>query len=295
MAVLASSNITLPKNIAAGIWEKATTGSTVAQLSGAEPLQFGDTTVMTFNTRPRAEYVAEAGQKGSSAVAFGTKTITGKKVQVTLRFNEETDWADQDYQLGILSTVGNSMGDALARALDLGVYHAINPLTGTAISGLSENITDTTQSVEVAGSADTEVESAAGLVIASGYVPNGIALDPKFAWTLATARYTDGRKKYPDLGFGTNITNFEGLNASVSSTVSATPEATDTKVRGIIGDFRTLRWGVQRRIPVTKIEYGDPDGQGDLKRQNQFALRAEVVYGWALMDINAFAKLIDAV
>jgi hypothetical protein len=46
---------------------------------------------------------------------------------------------------------------------------------------------------------------------------------------------------------------------------------------------------------VTKIEYGDPDGQGDLKRQNQFALRAEVVYGWALMDINAFAKLIDAV
>jgi hypothetical protein len=210
MAVLASSNITLPKNIAAGIWEKATTGSTVAQLSGAEPLQFGDTTVMTFNTRPRAEYVAEAGQKGSSSVAFGTKTITGKKVQVTLRFNEETDWADQDYQLGILSTVGNSMGDALARALDLGVYHAINPLTGTAISGLSENITDTTQSVEVAGSADTEVESAAGLVIASGYVPNGIALDPKFAWTLATARYTDGRKKYPDLGFGTNITNFEG-------------------------------------------------------------------------------------
>src|SRR3954452_14984870 len=105
MAVLASSNITLPKNIAAGIWEKATTGSTVAQLSGAEPLQFGDTTVMTCHTRPRAEYVAEAGQKGSSSVAFGTKTITGKKVQVTLGFNEETDWADQDYQLGILSTV----------------------------------------------------------------------------------------------------------------------------------------------------------------------------------------------
>jgi hypothetical protein len=146
-------------------------------------------------------------------------------------------WADEDYQLGILSTVGNAMGDALARALDLGVYHAINPLTGTAISGLTENLTDTTQSVEVAGSADTEVESAAGLVIASGYVPNGIALDPKYAWTLATARYTDGRKKFPDLGFGTNITNFQGLNASVSSTVSGTPEATDTKVRGIIGDF----------------------------------------------------------
>jgi hypothetical protein len=231
----------------------------------------------------------------SSNVAFGTKTITGKKVQVTLRFNDEVQWADQDFQLGILNTVGNSMGDALARALDLGVYHAINPLTGTAVTGLTENVTDTTNSVEVAGSADTEVEAAAGLVIANGYVPNGIALDPKYAWTLATARYSDGRKKYPDLGFGTSITNFEGLQASVSSTVSGTPEATDTKVRGIIGDFKTIRWGVQRRIPVTKIEYGDPDGQGDLKRQNQFALRAEVVYGWAFMDLAAFAKLVDNV
>jgi HK97 family phage major capsid protein len=295
MAVLASSGITLPKNIAAGIWQKATTGSTVAQLSGAEPLQFGDTTVMTFNTLPRAEYVAEGANKASSSVAFGTKTITGKKVQITLRFNEEVQWADEDYQLGVLDTIGTAMGGALARALDLGVYHAINPITGGAISGLTENITDTTKSVEVAGSADTEVEAAAGLVIASGYVPNGIALDPKYAWTLATARYSDGRKKFPDLGFGTSITTFEGLNASVSTTVSGTPEATDTTVRGIIGDFSTIRWGVQRRIPVTKIEYGDPDGQGDLKRNNQIALRAEVVYGWALLDLNAFAKLVDAV
>jgi len=295
VAVLATSGITLPKNIAAGMWQKAATGSTVAQLSGSEPMQFGDVTVMTFNTRPRAEYVGEGADKASSSVGFGTKTITPKKVQVTLRFNEEVQWADEDYQIGVLQTVGDACGNALARALDLGVYHAINPLTGTAISGLTDNVTDTTSSVEVAGSADTEVEAAAGLVIANGFIPNGIALDPKYAWTLATARYSDGRKKYPDLGFGTNITQFEGLNASVSSTVSATPEATDTKVRGIIGDFSTIRWGVQRNIPIQKIEFGDPDGQGDLKRKNQIALRAEVVYGWALMDLTAFAKLVDNV
>ena len=295
MAVLATSGITLPKNIAAGMWQKATTGSTVAQLSGAEPMQFGDVTVMTFNTRPRAEYVGEGADKASSTVGFGTKTVTPKKVQVTLRFNEEVLWADEDYQLGVLNTVGDATGVALSRALDFGVYHAINPLTGTAIAGLTENITDTTSSVEVAGAADTEVEAAAGLVIANGYVPSGIALDPKYAWTLATARYADGRKKYPDLGFGTNITQFEGLQASVSSTVSGTPEATDTKVRGIIGDFGQIRWGVQRNVPIELIRFGDPDGQGDLKRKNQIALRAEVVYGWAIMDLLAFAKLVDAV
>ena len=30
------------------------------------------------------------------------------------------------------------------------------------------------------------------------------------------------------------------------------------------------------KIPVTKIEYGDPDGLGDLKRKNEFALKVEV-------------------
>jgi hypothetical protein len=43
------------------------------------------------------------------------------------------------------------------------------------------------------------------------------------------------------------------------------------------------------------IRYGDPDGQGDLKRNNQVAFRAEVVYGWGIADLNAFAKIVDAV
>jgi len=295
VAVLGTSNITLPKNIAAGLWSKAQGGSTVAALSNAEPEQFGDVNYMTFTTNPRAEYVAEGSQKAASNVGFGVVTAKPHKAQVTLRFNEEVKWADEDYQLGVLSKCADAGGAALARALDLGVYHALNPLTGTTAASITGKLTDTTQSVEVAGSADTEVEAAAGLVIANGFIPNGIALDPKYAWTLATARYSDGRKKFPDLGFGTNITNFQGLNASVSSTVSGTPEATDTKVRGFLGDFSTIRWGVQRRVPVQMIEYGDPDGQGDLKRQNQIALRLEVVYGWAFMDLTAFAKIIDAV
>ena len=41
-----------------------------------------------------------------------------------------------------------------------------------------------------------------------------------------------------------------------------------------------MRWGIQRNIPLELIKFGDPDGQGDLKRKNQVALRLEVVYGW---------------
>lgn len=184
MAVLATSNITLPKNIADGLFSKATTGSAVAALSGAEPQKFGEVTHMTLTGRPRAEYVGEGADKASTNGTFGTKVVTPHKVQVTMRFNEEVQWADEDYQLGVLSTLGDEGGVALARALDLGVFHGINPLTGAAIASIAagDRIATTTNRVEITtatlNTPDTVIEQAAGLVIADGYVPNGIAFDP---------------------------------------------------------------------------------------------------------------------
>jgi HK97 family phage major capsid protein len=292
MAVLASTDISFPKDVAAGIWKKTQTGSVVSQLSGAEPLKFGETDIFTFDTFPRAEYVAEGADKSPSSAAFGVKTVKPHKVQVTVRYDQEVQWADEDTQVGVLTELGDSLSIALARALDLGAIHGINPLTGAAATTITESLTGVTNIVTIGTDADLDVESAVGLVVADEFTPNGIAFDPKYAWTLATARYTDGRKKYPELGFGTDITNFGGLPASVSTTVSGLPEAAaDTKVRGIVGDWTTLRWGVQRNIGLTKILYGDPDGLGDLSRKNQIALRAEVVYGWAFLDLNAFALL----
>lgn len=302
MAVLGTPNITLPTNIAAGLFSKAMTGSAVAALSGSEPQKFGQVTVMTLTGRPRAEYVGEGAPKASSNVAFGTKTVTPKKVQVTLRFNEEVQWADEEYQLGVLQTCADESGVALARALDLGVFHGISPLAGTvtALIPPAERIGTTTNSVEIttqtATTPDLVMEQAAGLIIADGYIPNGVAFDPTYAWTIATARYADGRKKYPELGFGANLTAFEGLRAYSSSTVSGTPEATaNTNVKAIVGQWDLLRWGVQKEVPVEMIKYGDPDGQGDLKRNNQIALRTEVVYGWGVMDLDGFATVQDAV
>lgn len=302
MAILATSGLTLPKNIAAGLFAKALTGSAVAALSGAEPQQFGEVTHMTLTGRPRAELVGEGVAKSSTNTTFGTKVVAPHKFQVTQRFNQEVKWADEDYQLGILSTLASEAGLALSRALDLGVFHGINPLAGTAAASIvaGDRIGTTTNSVELTTASlltpDLVIEQAAGLVIADGYLPNGIAFDPTYAWNVATSRYTDGRKKYPELGFGANITSFEGLQAYSSSTVSGLPEASaNSNIKAIVGDWDLLRWGVQKSVPVELIEFGDPDGQGDLKRQNQIALRVEVVYGWGVMDLDGFATIKDAV
>ena len=299
MPILATTGITLPKNIASGLWSKAVTGSVVAALCGSEPQQFGSVDYMTFTTPPRAEYVGEAAPKGTSGVGFGVKTATPHKAHVTMRFNEEVQWADEDYQLGVLRTLADAGAVALSRALDLGVFHGINPLAGIATASIvvGDRINTTTNRVEAvsAASADTEFEAAAGLLVANGYTPNGVALDPKFAWTLSTARYADGRKKFPELGLGTGISNFQGLPAATSSTVSGVPEAADTKLRAMLADWTALRWGVQKSVPVEIIRFGDPDGQGDLKRQNQVAMRLEMVWGWAVMDLLAFSAISDLV
>src|SRR5689334_15955387 len=103
MATVASSAFSLPNHLASGLWSKVQTGSTVAKLSGQTPMLFGTTQVMTFTTKPKGEVVAEAANKSQSQPGFGTKTVTPRKVQVTMRFNDEAKWADEDYQLGILS------------------------------------------------------------------------------------------------------------------------------------------------------------------------------------------------
>lgn len=302
MAVLGTSNITLPTNIANGLFSKATTGSAIAVLSQQEPQSFGSITYPTLTGRPRAEYVGEGADKASTNATFGTKVVTPHKVQVTMRFNEEVLWADEDYQLGVLQTLSDESGTALARALDLGAFHGINPLTGTAIASIvvGDRIATTTNAVELTTATlttpDVVLEQAAGLIIADGYQPNGIAFDPTYAWTIATARYSDGRKKYPELGFGLDVSSFEGLRATASTTVSGLPEASaNTNVKAILGDWSAFRWGVQRNVPVELIRFGDPDGQGDLKRKNQIALRSEIVYGWGVMDLDAFSVVVDKV
>ena len=40
------------------------------------------------------------------------------------------------------------------------------------------------------------------------------------------------------------------------------------------------------------IQYGDPDGQGDLKRTNEVVLRAETWVGWGILNKAAFARVL---
>nr|DAW79209.1 MAG TPA: major capsid protein [Caudoviricetes sp.] len=295
MAALITSDFEIPAEISTGIFEKAQKGSTLAQLSGARPQKFGKQQVFVLTAPPKAELVGEAAQKSPTPASYSSKTVNPFKLQVTMRFSQEVQWADEDTQIGVLQDLASNAGIALGRALDLVGIHKINPLTGTVSELVKEGLIDTKQLITLVGTKyDEAVEAAAGTVISAGYTPTGIAMDPALSFGLSTMRDTTGRKIYPELGFGQNITNFAGMNAAVSDTVSAKNEiSVASKLLGITGQFDAFRWGVQRSIGAHLIEYGDPDGLGDLQRSNQVAIRAEIVYGIGIMDSNAFAKIVS--
>lgn len=302
MAILDSSNLTtiLPEQFAGKIIEKAKSTSTVARLSQSEPMRFGNVNYVTFNDTVKAEFVEEGGEKSSTGAAWNKVTAVPHKSQVTVRVSNEFLWTDEDHQAEIIDRdVVPAMYKALSRALDLGLYHRINPLTGNEVATWSNYLTATDLVVEQGtAEADADIRSAAGLVIANNASVNGLALDPKQAWELGNLQGKlangdpSGVQRYPEIGLGTDVSSFLGLAAAVGDTVSGAPEAADTGIRAIVGDFQNgIRWGIQKELPLEVIPYGDPDGQGDLKRQNQVALRIELVYAWhVLTDRFAVVK-----
>jgi hypothetical protein len=298
MAALTTGSLTIPKQLLEPWVNNIHKGSTISQLSGSIPMKFGAGEAFVFDSG-EAEYVGEGANKSSNDVTKTTQTVEPFKFQKTIRFTNEVQWADEDHQLGVIQEILTQIQPALSRALDYGVIHGINPKTGAVVAGMTQRLTSATTAVELAAADAPYVstDAAVAALLAANGVPNGIAMDPKFAAKISGQRLPTGQKLYPDFTFSNESSNFESLRAATSKTVGATGvAAVDTKIRAIVGDFSAIRWGVQRAIGLELIEFGDPDGNGDLKRNNQVAFRAEVVYGWGIAEINRnFAKIVDLV
>jgi hypothetical protein len=298
MATLATGSLSIPKQKIAPWLGLIQNGSCVASLSAQTPMTFGEGESWTFDIG-EAEYVAEGGQKGASTVTPTSKAVKPFKFHKTLRFNEEVLWADEDRQLEVVDEILALIQPSLSRALDFGVFHEINPTGGAVVAAMNGGLTDTTNLVEyvAADKPYVSLDAADALVLADGFVPRDIALAPTYASKFSALRGTNSEQKlYPNFRLGVETSELDGHRASVSNTVSGTGVlAVDTKVLGFVGDFSAIRWGVQKSIGLEVIKYGDPDGGGDLKRFNQVAFRAEVVYGWGVADLNAFAKIHDLV
>lgn len=293
---LLTADLDLAAHTGKGVWSKGIKSGVLAKLAVADPeIKIGDTQLFTFLTTAKAELVGEGANKGSQDATPTKATVKTYKVQVTYRMSEEVMYADEDYQIGLVDALIERVSTALSRALDLLAIHGVNPVTGEVSENIAQYLNKSGNGVHVVSgaSASAAVSAAAQALQGAGHVATGLGLDPIFSGELArsTVSDTDTRQLYPELGLGFNVENFQGLTAAVSDTVSGRQElaSEDVEVDAVMGDFNAFKWGVARNVPLETILYGDPDGNGDLKRTNEIAIRAEAILGFAFLDTTAFA------
>lgn len=282
MAAITTAKIKLPREVAKGILHKSRDHSTIQALSAATPMLFKDVEHMVFTKEPEAEFVGEGIQKSPANIDLKPVSAGIHKAQVTIRTSDEVKWADEDGQLQIIDSIIEASSAAVGRALDYGIYHAVNPLTGQAVDGwtaLTAGAISVDNTADAAADLDSLVEA-----VNADYEVTGLAMSKQYANSLRKIRTAGGARMFPEIPLNLHAGTVDGIPAATSGTVNGKLAETATDVLAICGDFNMAKWGIVRDLGMEVIETGDPDGLGDLKRLNQVAYRVEVVYSWAVID-----------
>lgn len=283
--------LTLGPELVTDIFSKVKGHSSLAALCGQTPIPFKGIDVMVFSMDGEAELVGEGGEKSPGDAGLEPVTIKPVKFVYQHRLTDEFVKMSDEERLPYLEQFGNGFAAKIARALDIAAFHGVNPKTGSDAQSIKPKCFDVliTETVNYdATKADDNLQDAVAAIQANDGAVTGIAMAPAFGSALAQVK-VNGVRQYPEFLFGANPGTFYGMGVDINGTV---PFGTSPD-RAIVGDFRgAFRWGYAADIPLEVIEYGDPDGQGDLKRKNQVVLRAEAYIGWGILDADSFVRVI---
>ena len=277
-----TSKLHLPKTVATAVVNKVKETSTIAALSPSSPQIFTDKEYMIFNGAAEADVTAEGQTKSSYEQDLNYVSGRTFKVQTTTRVTSELKWADEDNRFQIIQSIQADQAEAIGRALDYVVYHAINPKTGEPLTGF-DALTARAMQVTAGDDDITNVDNLADQLNET-YDINGIAISRTWAAT--------GMRYYPEIPLNLQVGTLDGIKAATSATVNGAKAKTPTHVLAIMGDFSLIKWGMVRDITSEIIPYGDPDQTGvDLKAHNQIAYRTEAMFSYAVIEPKAFAVL----
>lgn len=267
--------------------------SSLAKMCEAKPISFVGNDVFTFNFDSEASFVGENGVKPNGGGTVGKVTIKPYKVVYGLRASDEFIRGSKEYQLDIMQQFKDGFVAKLARALDIGAMHGINPATSTAattIIGDNHFDHDVTAITPASGAtANDKIEAAIAAVQAANHEVTGIVMSPALKLALAQMKKSDNTPYFPELQWGNSPEAVNGLATHVNSTV-----AVGNVDDAIVGNFKDMfRWGMASDIMFRIFDTGNPDNSesGDLAALNQVYLRGEAYIGWAVLVPAAFSRI----
>lgn len=286
-----------PAQLTNELFNMARGKSSLAILSNSEPIPFNGKEVFTFDMDSEVNLVGENGVKSNGGATVEPVTMIPVKVEYGVRVSDEFRYGADEIRLQYLRTFAEGFAKKVARGLDIMAFHGINPRTGSTASVLTnKNFADLVdQTVTYDSSApDANVEDAISLVTTNEHLVTGMAMSPTFRSALAKLKKgsTSNEPMFPTLGWGSEVTEINGLPVDSNSTVSYN----NSGVEAVVGNFADyFKWGFAKEIPFEVIEYGDPDNSGkDLKAYNQVYLRGEAYIGWGIIAPDAFAMIADS-
>ena len=297
MGTITTSTSLFPEALVPEIFAKIEGHSALAKLSAQSPIRFAGTEQFVFSMDGEASIVGEGSAKPAGAAAWEPVTIRPIKFVYQHRLTDEFVKMAEEAQIPYLQAFAEGFAKKIARGLDIAAFHGLNPSTATAVTALSDKNFDDLLSTDYAiaetaqSLPDEDLDTAVQAIVGAGGIVTGIAMAPAFSADMGAMKdeAASNRSLYPEFRFGQNPDAFAGMSVDVNNTVSFNNSAD----RAIVGDFQNaFRWGYAANIPMEIIEYGDPDGQGDLKRNNQIVLRAEAYIGWGILDAASFRLIV---
>ena len=301
-AITTKSNGTalFPVELEKNLFSKVKGHSSLAKLSASEAIPFCGKDIFTFNFSNDVSIVAESGNKPAGDAVVAPVHIVPLKIVYQERITDEFVLAAEEKQLEYISAFTDGFAKKLGSGLDKMAMHGIDPKSKAISAAIGTNCFDKISGITSvtynASTADTNINDAVAAVEANEYAVNGIAISTTMRQALANLK-GDGRvPAYPEFNFGACPETLGSMKLDANATVSIkstdASEANTGVDHAIVGDFENcFRWGIAEEIPMKVIEYGNPDGQGDLQAMNQIILRAEAYIGWAILDANAFARV----
>lgn len=271
------------------IFSKVNGHSSIIKLAKQMPVAFSGNDIFIFSLDGEAAIVGEGGQKPAGEADVKPVTVTPIKIIYQHRVSDEFLRASEEKALNMLTAFTDGFSKKIGRALDIMAFHGVNPADLVASDKIGTNHLDDCQDVTYTeGKPETALTDAIALI--GDYDVTGYALSKAFAADLGNYK-ENGVSQYPEFKMGANPGKLVGTACDVNSTVTKG----NANALAYVGDFENaFRWGYADNIPMEVIRFGDPDGQGDLKRTNEVVLRAEAWIGWGILDKSAFARVVTA-
>ena len=296
MATKTTSGTLFKPELVTELFNKVKGHSSLAKLCGGSPMPFAGTDTFVFTMDGEAAIVGEGAQKPAGDAAFTPVTIKPIKFVYQHRVTDEFIRLSEEKQIPYLRAYADGFAKKIARGMDIAAMHGVNPATGSSSVIVGTNsfqgtVTDAGHIITYNSSTpDDNIDAAVGAVQTSDGIVTGIAMAPAMGAAIGAMKMTDsGAAMYPEFRFGGNPAAFGALASDINSTVAF---GANQKLRAIVGDFaNAFKWGYAENITLEVIQYGDPDGQGDLKRTNEIVLRSEAYIGWGILDANSFALI----